>query len=216
LITQNFVEGVTGTLILVFGYGLAKLPSAEYVTALATAVLAIMAIAAFLLARRQLLDLNKNEVIKATIDYINRYTSVPVEIDRNQPVTAFKATGIATGINQSLGTRARFIQLATAYQRDMKSLTEDDLNTFALVRGCAASAGTFFVIATSLIRRSRLDAGLFIEMYRGQFLDYWAAVNSVADADPIVRRIAADPELKHLAAMCEAWNASHPMPFNVR
>jgi hypothetical protein len=184
--------------------------SAEYVTAWASAVVAIMAVFAFFLARRQLLDLNKNEVIKATIDYINRYTSVPIEIDRNEPVTAFKATGIASSINQSLGTRAQFSQLAAAYQHDMESLDEDELTLFALMRGCVASAGTFFVIATSLIRRRRLDSDLFIEMYRGQFLNYWAAVKSVADADPIVRQIAADPELKYLASMCEAWNASHP------
>jgi hypothetical protein len=184
--------------------------SPEYVTAWATALLATMGVFAFFIARRQLLDLNKNEVIKATIDYINRYTSVPIEIDRNEPVTAFKATGIATGINQSFGTRAQFTQLAVAYQRDINSLDEDALTLFALVRGCVASAGTFFVIATSLIRRGRLDSDLFIEMYRGQFLNYWAAVNSVADADPIVRRIAADPELRHLAAICKGWNASHP------
>jgi hypothetical protein len=155
----------------------------------------------------QLRSLNANERVRATIEFLNGWTTDESRAPSGEIITP------SSGAN-SMVTIMSTPERAAQYRDDVAeffhgTLRRDRGDSYADATGIKTagvlSVANYFIKAESLIRRNRLDEDLFLEQMANQLTTFWTFVESFEDVDQHAEGAAHNRLLRPFAERAAAW-----------
>lgn len=163
----------------------------------------------------QLRSINTNEVIRATIDYMARYTTPAVEIDADTVITPAVAANNIGHVLYNDARKAKYRSVAetwkdlsdpqTAKDRSKLRVDQATLNQYKQQSDSIIVISNYFVIAESLLSRKRLDRSLFMETFANWILRAWIFAKLFHDVDANARTIFNHTRFRKIVRDAHAW-----------
>jgi hypothetical protein len=174
--------------------------SADHVTAISTAALVLVTVAAVFVALRQLISINKSEVLKNTLRYVGFFFDGLHQVPMNEPITVMTAMQNVSLIMFSPANLASFKEWTVIYHSDPGKFTESGRKQFLLYYNSFNIAGNYFTIVAGLVAKKAVDVELFADYFHPQIRLYIKLAAELLDIDPQAKNAVTNPAIYELSA----------------
>jgi hypothetical protein len=162
-------------------------------------------------AWRQLRSIRENEIIRATIEYLEQYQKPILLVGVDRPISPEFAANHLSKITSAVGQMDNYRDDAKAFFTGALRREKGDAAAERVLEETSyvLVAANYFIVAETLIRRRRLDEELVFDVLAKQIWQIWRFAEKFKDFDLHSRQIYYHLRFKEIAKRAEAWYQEH-------
>ncbi|MGC2633191.1 MAG: hypothetical protein WA215_03150 [Candidatus Cybelea sp.] len=166
--------------------------------------------AAVLVALSQIRVIRANEVVRATIDYLARFTDSATIVAADVRMSPALAGNIMAFILSSPEREAVYrAEIKGFYDGTLRQRKPDRVNDVERFSMSSIVAANYFLSAESLLRRGRLDKDIFLETVAPEILRAWKFAQTFKGVDQNAAGLVAHLRFPTFAEEVKLWYEEH-------